>query len=95
MPRAGFILILDMDGVTGDVLLDGGSLGCGQSGGLARKGFREDIVELVCKSASNRDPSQQWHKALIFLNEFVRDGVPIGAEWDPRKRPHVLVISMP
>jgi hypothetical protein len=37
MPRAGFILILDVGGITGDVLLGGNSLGRGQSSGLTGK----------------------------------------------------------
>lgn len=38
-----------------------------------------------CESAPNRDPLRKHRKALIFLREFVRGGVPIGADWDPEE----------
>src|SRR5580700_5062537 len=51
MPRSGIVLILDVRGVTGDVLLGGDPLGCGERGGPAGKRLREDIVVLVCPAA--------------------------------------------
>ena len=55
MPNAGFILILDVGGIAGNVLLGRDSLGCGESSGPAGKGLREDIVELVRPAAIVRD----------------------------------------
>jgi len=48
MPRAGFILILDVGSVTGDMLLDGDPLAAAESNGLSGKGSEKTIVELVC-----------------------------------------------
>jgi hypothetical protein len=47
MPRAGFILILNVGGVTGDVLLGGDSLGRGECCGPTEKWLRENLVEPV------------------------------------------------
>jgi hypothetical protein len=51
MPPAGFIFIFDVSGVAGNVLFGGDSLGGFYGCGLAGKGLREDIVELVCPAA--------------------------------------------
>ena len=44
-------------------------------------------VSAECESAPNRTPAPKPYKALISLIEFVRGGVPIGADRDPGKAP--------
>src|SRR5437763_9068916 len=41
------------------------------------------LLEANCESAPKRDPTQMSHNALVRLTEFVRGGVPIGADQDP------------
>jgi hypothetical protein len=38
---------------------------------------------MACESALKRDPAQMSRNALIRLAEFVRGGVPIGADRNP------------